>query len=75
MKTEVKVEDGYYVIRVPIADRYNDRLTHDFINALKVQEIVSRSQATEEQIAELAEEMTANWWAENKERFLSDISH
>ncbi len=70
MQTEVKVEDGYYVIRIPVADSYEDRVTREFLGHVKVEKILSRSQATEEQVSELAEELQSNWWKENKERFL-----
>ena len=75
MQTQIKVEDGYYVIRIPVAESYDDRAVRDFVEGLKVREIVSRSQATDEQITELAEEMQENWWRENKDRFLSGLSH
>ena len=75
MQTQIKVEDGYYVIRIPVADSYDDWLAREFVAGLKVREIVSRSQATEDQINELADELQENWWRENKDRFLNGPSH
>jgi len=47
----------------------------DYINVL---EIAAQSKGTEEQAAELAKEVDANWWKENKYRFLpstNSITH
>jgi len=70
MQAQVKVEDGYYVVRIPVADSYSDRLTRAFLDRAKVYDILSRSQATEEQVQELADDMQSAWWRENRERFL-----
>lgn len=75
MQTRIKVEDGYYVIRIPVAENYDDRAVRDFVEGLKIREIVSQSQATEDQITELAEELQENWWKENKDRFLNGLGH
>jgi hypothetical protein len=39
----------------------------DYINVL---EIVAQNQGTEKQAEDLAKEVDANWWKENKHRFL-----
>lgn len=39
----------------------------DYINML---EITAQNQGTEEQADELAKEVNANWWKENKHKFL-----
>jgi hypothetical protein len=39
----------------------------DYINVL---EIAAQNKGTEEQAGELAKEVDANWWKENKHRFL-----
>jgi hypothetical protein len=39
----------------------------DYINVL---EIVSQNQGTEEQAEKLANEINANWWNENRHRFI-----
>ena len=39
----------------------------DYINVL---EIAAHNQGTEEQAGKLAKEANANWWKENKHRFL-----
>ncbi len=40
------------------------------IDYLKFREIASKSQATQDQIDELARESKAEWWKRNKKRFL-----
>ena len=70
MSAEVHVKDGYFQITIPVKEAYENKPIRNFLEILRAQEILSRSKATEEQIAELADEVTASWWEENKEWFL-----
>lgn len=51
-----------------------DAIPEDQLNSwlgrLRVEEIVQRSKLTEEEANRLAEEIKADWWAANKDRFL-----
>ena len=40
------------------------------LNYLLYKEAVAESEATQEQVDELAREVNRNWWEENKNRFL-----
>ncbi len=40
------------------------------VNYLKYKEAIRKSQGTEEQANELADESKKRWWAENKARFI-----
>ena len=42
----------------------------DFIDYLTVKSIVSKSKATDKQIATIAEKAQAAWWKKNKRKFI-----
>jgi len=48
----------------------NMKAVQKIIDYFNVLEITSRAKGTEEQAAELADEVDKKWWAENKHRFL-----
>jgi len=48
----------------------NMKAVQKIIDYFTVLEITSRSQGTEEQAAQLADEVDKKWWQENKGRFL-----
>ncbi|MEI6066749.1 MAG: hypothetical protein WCP96_05400 [Methylococcaceae bacterium] len=43
------------------------------IETLRIKELISKSQVTQDDIMNLDEELKANWWNENKDRFLAKI--
>lgn len=56
------------IIRVPSS--VNFVYMQDFIDYLSVKTILSKSQATDKQIDEIAENAQADWWKKNKSKFL-----
>jgi hypothetical protein len=56
------------IIRVP--NSVNFAYMQDFIDYLSVKTILSKSQATDEQIDKIAEDAQAQWWKKNKSKFL-----
>lgn len=44
-----------------------------FIETLRIKELLSKSQMTEEQALQLDEEMKEEWWQKNQARFLEKI--
>ena len=48
----------------------NMKAVQKIIDYFNVLEIVSQAQGTEEQAAELANEVNKKWWAANKHRFI-----
>jgi hypothetical protein len=56
------------VIRVPSSIKFN--FIQDFIDYLNAISIISKSQANEKEIDDLAEEAQEQWWKNNKSRFL-----
>lgn len=47
----------------------------ELISYLNVKTVLAKSQATDEDIEALANEVTKNWWAGNKDRLLRGDSH
>ena len=56
------------VIRVPSSIKFN--FIQDFIDYLNAISIISKSQANEKEIDDLAEGAQEQWWKNNKSRFL-----
>ena len=56
------------IIRVP--NSVNFAYMQDFIDYLSVKTILSKSQATDEQIDKIAEDAQAQGWKKNKSKFL-----
>ena len=72
MSAKVQVKDGYFQITIPVKEAYENKNLKRFLDFQRAREISLRSQATDEQIAELAEEVKRSWWEENKEWFLNE---
>jgi hypothetical protein len=45
----------------------------DFIERIRVKQLISESQMTEEAALELDRDLKSNWWKKNRERFLAKI--
>jgi len=58
------------IIRLPNAVKINIDFIQKFIDYLRFMEISSKSQASEEQILELSDEINQSWWQTNKSKFL-----
>ncbi len=72
MSAKIQVKDGCFQITIPVKEAYENEDLRRFLDFQRVREIVSRSQATDEQIAELADEVAASWWEKNKGWFLNE---
>ena len=64
----VRRENENILISIP-ASIYNS-FVEQFLDYLSVKSIASESQATDEQIVELANEINQSWWKINKQRFI-----
>lgn len=47
----------------------------DIIDFLTLLDITSKSKAADQDIQNLSDEITKNWWAENKNRLLNETRH
>ncbi len=74
MSAKIQIRDGNYQISIPVKEAFEDDNFRRFLEFQRAEEIVSRSKATNEQIAALADEVDQNYWKRNKSRFLRGLS-
>ena len=74
MSAKVEVRDGYYQVLIPVKEALEDGNFRRFLELQRAEEIISRSKATDEEIASLADEIDRKNWEKNKEWFLDGIS-
>lgn len=72
MSVKIQIKDRYLQITIPVKEAYENEDLKRFLDFQRAREVAFRSQATEEQIAELAEEVKRSWWEKNKEWFLNE---
>lgn len=58
------------IIRLSNSVNINMEYLQKFLNYLRFIEISSKSQATEEQILELANDINKSWWQTNKSKYI-----
>lgn len=56
------------LLRIPA--NFDTESLQKIINFLKYKEAIKKSQATENEIDEIAKESKKNWWAENKAKYI-----
>ena len=67
----ITVEKTDVDVRVTIPkDAVPPKQLNAFLDWLRLEEITQRSRLTEEDASRIAEEMKAEWWAANKDRFI-----
>jgi hypothetical protein len=67
----ITVEKTQTDVRVTIPkDALPARQLNAFLDWLRLEEIAQRSGLTEEEADRIAEEVKAEWWAANKDRFI-----
>jgi hypothetical protein len=67
----VRREDETIMITIPAS--INNTYIEQLLDYLRVKSIAAESQATEEEIVELASEINQSWWQTNKQRFIKLI--
>ena len=73
MSAKVSVENGLYQISIPVKEVYANQSIQEFLAVLRGQQIVAGSEASEEDIEALAEEVTSSWWEKNKKRIIDGL--
>ncbi|MCP4219689.1 MAG: hypothetical protein GY765_33965 [bacterium] len=51
-----------------------DKELMDFLDKVRVKNLISQSQLTEEDALSLDWELKTNWWKKNRERFITKIT-
>jgi len=72
MNTQIKVTGEYYQIKIPIEYGFSNKPVKRFLDYLRIKQIASESKATEDQIAEFADEVSASFWEANKSKLLNE---
>lgn len=70
---QIRYEPGDVVITIP-KDQAASAYVQDFLERVRLDAMLSRSQAGETAITALVEEIDAVWWEENKDAFLAVTS-
>ena len=69
----VESTDKAVCVTIPKDEVPADRL-NSFLDWLRLEAIARRSRLSEEEAGRLAEEIKANWWTANKDRFITPVS-
>lgn len=64
----VRREDETIMISIPAS--INNTYIEQLLDYLRVKSIAAESQASEDEIVELANEVNQSWWQTNKQRFI-----
>lgn len=72
MQVEVSKTDSYYQIRIPLTARYSNYHVKKFMDYLKIKKISEKSEANDDDIRELSEEIMETWWRKNQSNFVKD---
>lgn len=64
----VRRENENIMISIPAS--INNTYIEQLLDYLRVKSIAAESQATEDEIVELASEINQSWWQTNKQRFI-----
>ena len=70
MKTKIKIDNGAYKLTIPISDAYENINIRNFIDYIKAEQILSKSQASDDFIQKLSDEVKETWRLANKDKFI-----
>ena len=65
----VESTDSEFRVTIPKAE-ISEKLLNDWINWLRLDHLASKSQMTESEADEIAEQIKADWWTANKDRLI-----
>ncbi|MCF6158701.1 MAG: hypothetical protein E3K32_09050 [wastewater metagenome] len=68
----IKYVDNNTVLSFP-KGLVSDDYVQDFIDRLKVEDIIQKGNFEEKELMELSEKIKKKWWEKNKNRFISRI--
>lgn len=70
---QIRYEPDDVIITIP-KDQAASRYVQEFLARVRIDATLARSQAGEDAIRALTEEIDAAWWAANRDRFLAGTS-
>jgi len=69
---QITFEDDKAILRFP-KQLMSSAYVQEFLERLRIEAIMDKSQLTEEQSWELSEKIKQEWWQKNKKKFLKGI--
>jgi len=69
---QITFKDEEAILKFP-KELVSSSYVQEFLERLRLEAILEKSQLTEEQAWELSEEIKAEWWKKNKDKFLKRI--
>ncbi len=70
MSVEVSRVDDCYQIRIPVKESYDDPNVRKFLDYLRIKKLKENSQATDENIDNLSQEVMSDWMKGSGKNFL-----
>lgn len=70
---QIRYETDDVIVTIP-KDQAASSYVQDFLERVRIDATLARSQAGEDAIRALTEKIDADWWAANRERFLAGTS-
>lgn len=70
---DISYEHDEVIVKFPKQLIATDKYVYDFVELLRIKQLLEKSQMTEQQIWELSEEIKQNWWDEHKNEFLAGL--
>ena len=71
---QVSVQSNELVIRIPVGV-VDVSIVQDFLDYLRFKSIVSKSEATDEEIDSIANEINQSWLEKNRQLFTNEDNH
>lgn len=71
---QISFNDDEAILKFP-KQLVSSAYVQEFLQRLRLEAIVEKSQLTEEQAWELSEEIKQEWWQKNKDKFLKGIKN
>ncbi len=69
---QITFEDDKAILKFP-KQLMSSAYVQEFLERLRIEAIMEKSQLTEEQAWELSEKIKQDWWQKNKKKFLKGI--
>lgn len=67
-------KDDFLTVEIPYSLIYENRTIREFLKYLRIKSIVAKSQAKDEDIEKLSNEVKKKIWEKNKDWFLENIN-
>ncbi len=70
MQTSISIEKSVYRISIPVLELYENSIIRDFTEYINAKNTLDKSDATDNFIESLSNEVKASWFDTNKHKFI-----